>query len=158
MDWDSDKYQQQLEAEIQRELEGLPELKAPPTLSRRVMAAIAARAAMPWYKLPWEYWPTPLRMTTLACLLAAFGGLCFASWQLTQAAGFTAAMQEVSQAFSGAVTIWNALTTIVSALALVIKHLNTLWLVAIGLTCAAGYAGCVGLGTMFYRMAFAARK
>jgi len=158
MDWDNDKYQQQLEEELQRELQGLPELKAPQTLSRRIMGAIAARAALPWYKLPWEYWPTPLRVATLACLLTAFGGVCFASWQLTRAAGFSTAMQEVSQVFSGVVALWNALTAIVSALVVVLKHLNTAWLVAIGLSCALGYAACVGLGTMFYRIAFAARK
>ena len=55
------EYEKRLEAEIERELKGLPELTAPGTLVSRVMAAIEQRADRPWYRQPWQAWPVALR-------------------------------------------------------------------------------------------------
>jgi len=157
MDWENETYQKQLEAEIQREFDQLPQLHAPASLARRVAAAIEQASLLPWYRKPWELWPTPLRIGTLVFLLGCFGGLCFASWQLTRVAGFSAALQEVGEVFSGATALWNAVTALVTTLLLVIKHLGTGFLIGIGLIIAAGYAACLSVGTLFYRMAFAQR-
>ncbi len=149
------EYEKQLELEIDRALKGLPELEAPRGLMPRVMAAIERRAALPWYRQPWQEWPLALQTVSMLILLGSFGGLCVASWQLTRAAGFTLAMQEVGQLFSGIAVIWNILTVLVGAVVLVLKHLGTPvlagCLVAVGL----GYAICVGLGTLCVRLAFA---
>lgn len=158
MDWKDEEYQRQLEAEIDRELRSLPELRAPLTLERRVRAALQDRVALPWYKQSWEMWPKPLRVGTLAFLLGCFAMVCLASWQLTRAAGFSNAMQEVGETFSGVTALWNAFTAVVYAILLVIKHLGTPVIVALCIFAAAGYAACLGLGTMFYRMAFARRS
>jgi len=68
-------YEKRLEAEIDRELKALPELRAPTTLLVRVRSAVAQRAAVPWYRQSWQMWPMIWRVTAMAVLLASFGGL-----------------------------------------------------------------------------------
>src|SRR5579859_6913835 len=103
----SSEYERDLELEIDRQLKQLPELEAPATLSRSVMQAIQQRRAMRWFNQPWQYWPPALRLGALAFLSILFGGVCVAVWQLTRAAGMSAAIQEVGGLFSGLTTVWN---------------------------------------------------
>jgi hypothetical protein len=98
-----------------------------------------------------------LRVAAFVLLLGGFGGLCFASWQLTRAAGYAAAAEELSRTFAGLSSLWNAINAVLGALVLVCKHLGTGFMVACGLALAMGYAICVGLGTVCVRMAWARR-
>jgi len=149
------QHDKQLEARIDRVLKELPELTAPGTLMPRVLAAIAARQALPWYRQPWIVWPVSLRFATMLFLLASFGSLCIASFELTRAAGLATAMQEVSQTFSGLSSIWNVINVLLSAVVLVIKHLGTGFIIACCFAAALAYAICVGLGTACVRLAYA---
>ena len=81
----------ELEAQIDRELKSLPLLAAPPTLAPRVMTLVASRAVAPWYRRAWQAWPVALQAASLVVLLAMFGGLCLAGWQASHAATVTAA-------------------------------------------------------------------
>src|SRR2546421_10240202 len=119
------EYDRKLELEIDRQLKALPDLQAPATLSCRVMAAIQRRRALSWYQQPWQNWPMPLRVGALAFLSIMFGGLCIASWQLTRAAGVSAALQEIGVLLSGLSTIWNIINVLLGAILLVAKHLGT---------------------------------
>ena len=85
------EYEGELEAEIARELKGLPQLPAPHTLASRVMLAIEGRANVAWYRQPWQTWPVALRMGSLVILLALFGALCFAAGRLAQGRGLSSA-------------------------------------------------------------------
>src|SRR5262245_60995665 len=149
------EYEKNLEAQIERVLKELPELNAPRNLTSRVLAAIATRTALPWYRQPLLAWPVPLRIATMIFLLAAFGGLCVASFELTRAAGFTNAMQEIGRSFSGLSSIWNVISVLLNAVVLIIKHLGTGFIVGCCLAAALGYAVCVGLGTACVRLAYA---
>src|SRR5262249_40733510 len=95
------EYEKNLEQQIDRTLKRLPDLAAPASLLPRVMETIARRHALPWYHQPWQMWPAALRACTLVLLLASCGALCVACWQLTRAAGFAAASQELAQTFYG---------------------------------------------------------
>src|SRR5690348_16400802 len=106
------EYEQNLEAQVDRVLKELPELSAPGTLMPRVLGVIARRRALPWYRQPWPVWPIALRVATMIFLLASFGGLCVASFELTRAAGFVNAMQEIGHTFSGLSSVWNVLTVL----------------------------------------------
>src|SRR5262245_8712188 len=117
------EYEQDLEARVDRVLKGLPELDAPRTLMPRVLASLARRAALPWYRQPWQMWPRPLQLTTLAFLLVSCGTLCFACWELTRAAGYSAVMQEISQTFSGVSALWKTVNVLLGAIVLAVKHL-----------------------------------
>lgn len=149
------EFEKKLEEQIDRALKRLPDLPAPSTLLPRVLQRIAQRHALPWYQRPWQMWPAPLRLGTLIFLLACCGTLCAACWQLTRAAGFTAASQEVAQTFSGISALWNALNVLLGAVVLVVKHLGTGFMIGCGLAMALGYAICIGLGTACVRLATA---
>lgn len=151
------EYERELELEIDRELKRLPELEAPAGLSRRVLLAIAQRRAPRWYNQPWQNWPVALRCAALAVLSLLFGGLCVASWQLTKAAGVTVALEEVGGLFSGLVTIWNIIAVLAGAVVMVVKHLGTGFMAGCALLAALCYALCLGLGTAYFRLAFARR-
>lgn len=151
------EYERKLETELDRVLKRLPELRAPRGLSPRVMAAIAVRQPLPWYRQPLPAWPLALRFAALVILFASFGALCLATFQLTRAAGFTNAMQELGETFSFLGSVWSVINILLGAVVLVIKHLGTGFMVGFCLAAALGYAVCIGLGTACIRLAYAKR-
>ena len=58
-----------LERLVHRTLRSLPERRAPRTLEHRVLAAIAAQAALPWYRHSFASWPLAARAAFLAVSL-----------------------------------------------------------------------------------------
>jgi len=151
------KHDNELGARIDRELKSLPLLAAPPTLAPRVMALVASRALAPWYRRAWQTWPVALQAASLVVLLAMFGGLCFAGWQLSHAASATLAAQKVGGAFSVVSAVWRTLGVLGDSAAQVIRHLGSgfIWaLVALGLI---GYTLLLGLGSCCYRLAYTRR-
>ena len=151
------EYEKNLEQQIDRTLKSLRDLAAPKHLLPRVMERIARRHALPWYHQPWQMWPMALRVCTLLFLLASCGALCVACWQLTRAAGFSAASQELSQTFYGVTALWNAVNVLMAAVVIVAKHLGTAFIIGCAVALAFGYAICVGLGTACVRLAYARR-
>ena len=61
---------EKLEQFARQVLKAQPLRKAPPTLEARVFAALAQRAARPWWRDSFLHWPIPARV---AFLLASFG-------------------------------------------------------------------------------------
>jgi len=150
-------YEKKLETAIDRELKGLPELTAPETLSRRVMAAIARRATNPWYRNAWQNWPAHLRIPAFALLVVFFGALCFGAWKLPHTELATAGATKVSGWFSGIVSLWNALNAVVGVFVLAFKQLGTGIIAAILGGIALAWLMCLGLGTACVRLAWARR-
>lgn len=150
--------QHDLECQVDRVLKRLPEVPAPQTLLPRVLAAVRARAALPWYRQSWQAWPMPLQIATILVLVASFGVFLFASWELSRAAGYAAVRQEIGEMFSAVAVIGNVLGVLVSALRLVVEKLGTGFI--IGCLAAAGlaYSIFIGLGTVYLRLAFSQRQ
>lgn len=149
--------EKQLEALIDRELKQLPALPAPPTLLPRVLAALGHRAALPWYRSDWQAWPFRLQVASLACLAAMFAGLCFGSWQLSEAAMVGEATQTLRHWFSGFAFVWSTLAVLGNALVLAAKNLGPLAVWACIIAGLATYLSCLGLGTAFVRLAVVRR-
>lgn len=63
------------EYELDKELKRLPDLPAPDALAARVMEAVKARRALPWYQRPYYTWPRWGQWAALLGLLALLGGL-----------------------------------------------------------------------------------
>ena len=151
------EYEKQLEAGVQRELDALGELEAPPEITRRVMRVIEQRAAAPWYRRAWQAWPIGLQASSLAGLLAAFVLLCFGASQLAHFATLTPAAHEVSGWFGLASAARRAVIALANAVGLAFQSLSPT-VVAGGLVlllfC---YAMCLGLGTIYWRLAYARR-
>jgi hypothetical protein len=62
---------------LHRALRGLPDVPAPATLEERVFAALAARAARPWWRQPVTAWPASAQAALVAVCLAIATGLTF---------------------------------------------------------------------------------
>lgn len=151
------EYEKQLEAAVDRELKGLPELRAPEGLASRVMAAIDDQAGAAWHRQAWQTWPASVRWALLTLLLASFGALYFGTWELSHTPSFLAATHQAHGWFSTLDAVWNALAVVVSALGLVIKDLGNGVMFACLAALLFGYALLVGLGTVYVRLAFARR-
>ena len=151
------EYEKQLEASVRRELRALGELEAPPEIASRVMRVIGQRAAAPWYRREWLTWPLAVRWVSLVGLLAAFAFLCFGSWQLLHLAALTPAAREVSGWVSLADAVWNAVNALTSALALAFRSLGPVVLIGGAVMLLICYAMCVGLGTVYWRLAYMRR-
>lgn len=59
---------------LHRLLKSLPQRKAPGGLKLRVMAAVAAEQAKPWWRKMWWTWPAPARMV-FALVIAGLAAL-----------------------------------------------------------------------------------
>jgi hypothetical protein len=151
------EYEKRLEMELDRELKGLPDVTAPEDLSRRVMAAIEATTAPRWYRQSWQFWPTPVQVLSLGIMLLLFGALCFEVWKLKQYAAVSPMGQEVGVWFAWGSTWWNAVNTVFAALVLTVKQFGTWILLACFGALALAWALCLGLGTVYLRIAFARR-
>jgi hypothetical protein len=147
----------QLELEISRELKALPELTAPATVANRVLAALKLRLNVPWYRRSWVTWPLALRMASLAAMLALFGGLCLAGWEISRTETIVSATHRAGQWFSGLNTIGSVLNILAGSAALVVKKLGTTFIVACLVAACLGYAIFLGLGTVYFRLAFTKR-
>jgi hypothetical protein len=151
-------YEKQLEAEIGRELKALPELTAPDALVNRVLRTLEQRARLPWYRRSWQTWPVAWQAASFAMLLALFGGLCLGGWELSQTGTATFALHRAGEWFSGLNVITNTLNALAGAAVLIVKKLGTGFIAAALVFAGLGYALCVGLGTVYFRLAFAKRE
>ena len=149
--------EQRLAAAIDRELKALPNLPAPETLLPRVLAVIKQPAALPWYRRAWQTWPLPLQAVSMLVLLTAFAGVCFGSWQIIHTPAVASAIHDLGGWLNSLSVIWKTAGVLVNAVAMAFTSLGT-WVVAgCMVTLALGYATCVGLGTIYLRLAFARR-
>ena len=151
------EYEKQLEAVVRRELDALGELEAPPEIARGVMRIIEQRAALPWYRREWQAWPLVLQGASLVGLLSAFVFLCFGSSQLARYATLTPAAREVSGWFSLADSAWNAVNVLANAVELAFRSLGPTVLIGSAVMLLLCYATCLGLGTIYWRLAYARR-
>jgi hypothetical protein len=151
------EYAKQLEAQIDRVLQHLPELEAPATLLPRVWAEIERRAALPWYRRAWVTWPVGLQAAALVVLAILFGGLCLGGWQITHSAEVADATQTAGRWFAGFTLVANTLSALGNALVLAVKQLGPIFLGACVVVGLATYLSCLGLGTAFVRLAVARR-
>jgi hypothetical protein len=151
------EYEKKLEVEIDHELKALPEITAPATLVSRVMAAIELRAALPWFRRAWHTWPSPLQGLFLVTMVALFSGICFGVWEASHTATFGLAVHKVGGWFSGLSAIYTALNALAGAIVAMIKQVNSAVLMALLCAAGLGYALFLGLGTVYFRLAFAKR-
>lgn len=146
-----------LERAVDRALKNLPELEAPRHLSRNVMAALKNRAATPWYRQPWQAWSLPLQTASLLLLAGAFFGLCYGAVQLTELEGLADLAEEVGRWKGGLLAVLNILGALGQSVILVGKQLGSGVLLGCLAALGISYAVCIGLGTLWLRLAWIKR-
>jgi hypothetical protein len=147
------KSEPRLESLIDCALKSLPPLAAPDTLVPRVMAALAARAALPWYHRAWQTWPRAGQVLSLAALAAVFAAMAAAGGQWIPAG----TARPTAGLLGGLSLLASLLATVGEALVLTVKHLHPAWLATGLLVLSAGWLSCLGLGTAIFRLAMPRR-
>jgi hypothetical protein len=146
-----------LEKFIHRTLRALPDRRAPRSLESRVLAAIEARAAQPWWKQSFAEWPIAARCVFL---LFTAGLVKFAvmatMWAMAGvenshlASTFTlelASLERIGGVFAG----------IRDFCALLFRSIPSVWLYGGLAAVAAIYATLFGLGATAYRALYSNR-
>jgi len=142
---------EQLEKMVHAALRSLPDRRAPASLEARVLAAVEARAAIPWWHKSWSYWPQWVRVLFLVFCGGLVGLLVFtgiyvqAGFDTAQAGGTLAPALEFANRVLG---IGRSLADFV---ALVMRHIPSLWLYGAIAFIAGLYAMLFGLGAAAYR-------
>jgi|SRR5262245_1840373 len=144
------EFDPKLEAIIDQELRKLPEVPAPRSLAPRVMAAIRARASKPWWQQSWWNWPLAAQVTFLVIALAIAGA--FTQSGLIVDDSVRSYSQQVTEQANIVSTFLNNFQPLLNAVAVLWQKAQPLWLYAFALAIAL-YLACVGVGTIFVRVA-----
>jgi hypothetical protein len=142
----------QLETEIGRVLQGLPDLTAPPGLLERTMTALEKPA--PWHARSWTKWPVRMRIVFLAVALAVVAA-AGVGWHTLEPGLLARASRHLAPAIVGLSSFWKFLSALAGALVLAVEHLGKGFMLACLVAAAGAWALCAGLGTMFVRLALA---
>ncbi|MBM3880588.1 MAG: hypothetical protein FJ387_12875 [Verrucomicrobia bacterium] len=148
-DWDD---------ELHRRLKELPDRPAPATLLPRVLAALEARARVPWYRRTWWHWPPAAQGLALLLASGLLGGLLWLALHAGELNLASAAGQRIGgwlAPLSPLVSLGEALGRVVGSLT---RQLNG-WVVgAAALLGSLVYVSGIGVGTACYRLARYRRK
>lgn len=148
----SDNHHDPLERLIHRTLRELPARQAPRSLEQRVLAEVARRAALPWWRKSFTHWPLAARAVFLVlCIGVAKLAVMGSVWVM---AGFDTA--QFREAFADQFAWMQAGLAVVQAITgffeIIFRNIPPLWLYG-GLTLIAStYVTLFGLGAAAYKV------
>jgi hypothetical protein len=147
-----------LEAAIHRALRSLPDRKAPASLEGRVLAELGRRAALPWWRKSFTYWPSAVRIAFFcgSAVAAAFAvtGLIYALRSRGAhdlAGGVSNSIAWIAFGRDMAAKVNANVRTLIAAI-------PPLWLYGIIATIAVSYAALAAIGAATYRAVTFARQ
>jgi hypothetical protein len=146
-----DDLEKELETEIGRALRGLPDLAAPPGLLTQTMRALEKPA--PRRVQPWTTWPVSARIAFFVLALAAMAA-GVVGLRAVEPGLLAAASRFLAPAVAGVACFWSVLSALTGAVALAAEHLGKGFMLACLVLAAGACATCVGLGTVFVRLAW----
>jgi hypothetical protein len=143
---------QDLEAKMHRVLRGLPDRKAPSGLEARILAELSRRAALPWWRKSFAYWPSAVRISFLA--VSVLAAVLLASGLVLL--GNSSGAHVLSGGFSNAYN-WYLLARDIAVSARyrvgsLASSVPSLWLYGGIAALAVGYATLVAFGAATYRV------
>ena len=137
---------QKLEQLIHHTLRSLPDRRAPRSLESRVLAGIAARQALPWWRQSFAHWPLAVR----AAFFVLAGGLA-AGLVLLGATGSADSLHAVRGLLAPVAQVRAVATFVADLGATVFRSIPPFWLYGAIAFIAALYAALLGLGATAYR-------
>ncbi len=144
--------EKELELDISRLLQGLPDLAAPPGLLTRTMTALELPAhGRGW---SWTKWPSSVRIAFLGGGLAAVAAI-IVGWGAAEPGLASAASHYTAPLAVTLSCSWKALSALAGAGLLAVEHLGKGFLLACLVAGAGAWALCAGLGTVLFRLAWA---
>jgi hypothetical protein len=141
--------QNDLETFIHKRLSHLPESAAPESLGRNVLAKIAAREKLPWWKQPFTRWPRGAQFLFSAGLaILCAGGFWLLSGPIEHLAESEFWIRSRSillvREWAGAME---------DSLLLLLRNMTWQWFAALGALFAVMYSACLAGGFALYKVA-----
>lgn len=149
----SPESEQNLERFVHQALRDLPARRAPRSLESRVLAELERRAAQPWWRKSFAYWPLAARGAFLVVSAA------FAAALVWVFAGVdpTHAIDAVKADFTWVATIRAIAGSTIDFATIVIRGISPVWIYGTIATIVGLYAALFGIGTAAYRTLYANR-
>jgi len=140
----------QLERLIDSVLRDQPLRQAPPTLERRVLAALERRAARPWWHSSFAHWPRAARAAFLLATAAfAAGALRATGWLL-------APLDDAARGFELPPAIaW--IHALYEAFGSILQHMPALWVYGALALIVTLYVALFGISATAYRALYVSR-
>ena len=149
----SPDHEKNLERFVHQALRELPPHRAPRSLESRVFAALARRAALPWWKQDFVHWPAAARGAFLVSTAALAAALVWVLGGLNVA--------PATEAISANLTWIDSLRAIAGSVgnlaAIVFRSVSPAWFYGGAIAIVSLYATLFGLGTAAYRTLYANR-
>lgn len=142
---------EELEKMIHRTLRSLPERRAPRSLEHRVLAAIEARQALPWWHKSFVHWPQAVKAVFLLLSGALAAVLVTLALRAGSDLGTPASVQNTLTTLGHLRAIGGSLADTCSA---VVRNIPALWLYGGLAFLTFLYASLIGLGATAYRTLF----
>lgn len=139
-----------LEQFVDGVLRDQPLLRAPQELEQRVLAQIALRNSLPWWRKSFSHWPGPARLAFLVVCAALVGAAFQAAGWVIAPIGSAARTLHVPPEITLVRTVFTALSTVVHSV-------PSVWIYGGMAVLAILYATLFGIGAAAYRTIHALR-
>jgi hypothetical protein len=143
----------QLEQFVARTLRDQPPRRAPRSLESRVLAALAQRAALPWYRQDFAHWPVAARGAFLVSSAALAAVLVWVVGGLNVGPATAA----VTSGFAWLDTVRSVVDGIGNFTAILFRSVSPVWVYGAAAVLITLYAALFGLGAAAYRTLIANR-
>jgi len=146
-----------LEKFINDTVRGLPPKRAPRSLESRVLAEIARREALPWWRRSWTYWPTLVKGGFLVVSAATAAAMIMVFLQIFRGGSFAAVSASLSRPLEMAKAVWAACLALGSVGQDLVNIVPPVWLYSTLGAVAALYITVFGVGAAAYRTLYQTR-
>ena len=144
--------EKELETEIDRALQSLPALAAPPGFVTRTLSALDRPA--PRRIQPWAKWPVSARIAFLIVALSAMAaGL--EGLRLIEPGLLAGVWRRLAPVVAGVASFWGVVSALAGAAGLAAQQMGKGFMLACLVAVAGACAVCAGFGTIFVRLALA---
>jgi hypothetical protein len=137
-----------LEKFIHAQLQKLPDRQAPPSLVGNVLAAIAARKKLPWWKQSFTFWPRKVQCLLFVSLAALWIGAIYAAGR----AANSVSVPDVSEQLSSYAWVGRALQTLGETFVATLMSLPTGYWMALGAIFLVLYGACLVTGFALFKV------
>jgi hypothetical protein len=145
------EFDPRLESLVGAELKKLPPITAPGSLLPGVLAAIAARARLPWWQRAWWDWPLAAKAAFLLLALAIAGAFSTGGIVIDQ--GVSTYSQQMVERLGPLTSLWNTVLIVLGALRSVVEKIGQPLMLYVAAFFGVLYLTCLGLGTVCVRYA-----
>lgn len=142
---------EELKKLIHHNLRELPLRRAPRSLEDRVMAAIAAQQARPWWQQAYGVWPQPAKVAFLILSAALAALVIYCGMEAINGFGRTAVARPLDESIGWLANLRASGSALVSLARHALSGVDARWLYLAGGVMAAAYASLLGVGAAAYR-------